>query len=108
MKNIGITLLVAGVVLVAFALNYDTSVSAGPYEARVHNIGLIAEQRTHILIGCVASLAGLVMWIGSVFQGRRPSADRSVADEIAKLSKLHADGFLTEAEFRDQKAKLLS
>lgn len=32
----------------------------------------------------------------------------SVADELAKLAKLKADGFLTEEEFRAQKTKLLN
>lgn len=36
-----------------------------------------------------------------------PSASGSVADELAKLAKLKADGVLTEAEFEAQKKKLL-
>jgi hypothetical protein len=31
-----------------------------------------------------------------------------VADELTKLARLRADGFLTEEEFTAQKAKLLS
>ena len=34
-------------------------------------------------------------------------ASSSVADELAKLAKLKADGILTDEEFRDQKSKLL-
>ena len=38
-----------------------------------------------------------------------PSAKEStVADELAKLAKLKADGILTDEEFQTQKAKLLS
>lgn len=36
-----------------------------------------------------------------------PSTSSSVADELAKLAKLKADGILTEEEFKTQKAKLL-
>lgn len=36
-----------------------------------------------------------------------PAAAGSVADELAKLAKLKADGVLTEAEFEAQKKKLL-
>ena len=36
-----------------------------------------------------------------------PSSSSSVADELAKLAKLKADGILTEDEFQAQKAKLL-
>lgn len=36
-----------------------------------------------------------------------PSSSSSVADELAKLAKLKADGILTEEEFQAQKAKLL-
>lgn len=36
-----------------------------------------------------------------------PSTSSSVADELAKLAKLKADGILTEEEFQTQKAKLL-
>jgi len=36
-----------------------------------------------------------------------PAAPASVADELAKLDRLRADGVLTEEEFRAQKAKLL-
>lgn len=36
-----------------------------------------------------------------------PSSSSSVADELAKLAKLKADGVLTEEEFQTQKAKLL-
>ena len=36
-----------------------------------------------------------------------PSSSSSVADELAKLAKLKADGILTEEEFQTQKAKLL-
>jgi hypothetical protein len=36
-----------------------------------------------------------------------PSASGSVADELAKLAKLKADGVLTDAEFEAQKKKLL-
>ena len=32
----------------------------------------------------------------------------SVADELAKLAKLKADGLITQAEFDQQKAKLLA
>ena len=35
-------------------------------------------------------------------------APSSVADELAKLAKLKADGLLTAAEFDTQKAKLLA
>lgn len=46
------------------------------------------------------------------FRGRcRPASETqsvpSVADELAKFAKLRADGVLTEAEFQEQKAKLL-
>ena len=34
-------------------------------------------------------------------------SSRSVADELAKLAKLKADGILTEEEFQAQKSKLL-
>ena len=34
-------------------------------------------------------------------------ASSSVADELAKLAKLKADGILTDEEFRVQKSKLL-
>ena len=36
-----------------------------------------------------------------------PSSSSSIADELAKLAKLKADGILTEEEFQAQKAKLL-
>ena len=36
-----------------------------------------------------------------------PSSSSSIADELAKLAKLKADGILTEEEFQVQKAKLL-
>lgn len=36
-----------------------------------------------------------------------PSSSSSIADELAKLAKLKADGVLTEEEFQTQKAKLL-
>jgi len=36
-----------------------------------------------------------------------PSSSSSVADELAKLAKLKADGILTKKEFQTQKAKLL-
>ena len=36
-----------------------------------------------------------------------PSSSSSVADELAKLAKLKADGILTDEEFQAQKAKLL-
>jgi uncharacterized membrane protein YdbT with pleckstrin-like domain len=36
-----------------------------------------------------------------------PSGPASVADELAKLDRLRADGVLTEEEFRAQKARLL-
>jgi uncharacterized membrane protein YdbT with pleckstrin-like domain len=36
-----------------------------------------------------------------------PSPPASVADELAKLDRLRADGVLTEEEFRAQKARLL-
>jgi hypothetical protein len=39
---------------------------------------------------------------------RFSAAAMSVADELAKLAKLKADGLLTEDEFAVQKAKLLS
>ena len=37
-----------------------------------------------------------------------PSSSSSIADELAKLAKLKADGILTEEEFQAQKAKLLN
>jgi len=37
-----------------------------------------------------------------------PSGPASVADEIAKLDRLRADGVISEEEFQRQKAKLLS
>lgn len=37
-----------------------------------------------------------------------PSSSSSIADELAKLAKLKADGILTEEEFQVQKARLLS
>lgn len=39
---------------------------------------------------------------------QKTSSSQSVADELAKLAKLKADGILTEEEFQAQKAKLLS
>ena len=37
-----------------------------------------------------------------------PSSEKSsLADELAKLAKLKADGILTDEEFQTQKAKLL-
>lgn len=112
MRNIGMTLVLAGIVLVAFALNYDTTVSAGLLGHKIHNLGLMEERRTDILIGCITALAGVALWVGSTLRSGRPgattSAEHSVADEIAKLSKLHADNVLTDAEFQEQKRRLLA
>ena len=39
---------------------------------------------------------------------RRAEAHGSVADEVAKLADLKSKGFLTEAEFEQQKQRILS
>lgn len=48
-----------------------------------------------------------VVAVASPVQGQPMSAALSVADELAKLAKLRAYGTLTEAEFEQQKRKLL-
>ncbi|WBG62194.1 zinc ribbon domain-containing protein [Pseudomonas citronellolis] len=62
MRQIGIVLLVIGVVVVIFALSMDTTV---PTEMgrRVNNIGLIAESQNYGMVGGLIIIAGLLMAI---------------------------------------------
>ncbi|MEE4461865.1 hypothetical protein V2S84_06985 [Azotobacter chroococcum] len=79
MRGFGVFLLMAGVLWLLVAMGIDTSVAVGDGR-RVNNIGLIADQQNHIMLGGMVALAGLLMVI---FGGRKSSASgggKAVAD----------------------------
>lgn len=62
MKKVGYVILSIGILWVLFALNMDTSV-ASLDGRRVNNLGLMAAQQNHVLIGIFVSLSGLLVVI---------------------------------------------
>ncbi|WP_317685281.1 zinc ribbon domain-containing protein [Azotobacter beijerinckii] len=70
MRGFGVFLLVAGVLWLLVAMSMDTSVAVGDGR-RINNIGLIADQQNHIMLGGMIALAGLLTVI---FGGRKNSA----------------------------------
>lgn len=76
MRQMGIVLLVIGVVVVIFALSMDTTV---PTEMgrRVNNIGLIAESQSYGMVGGLIIIAGLLM---AIF-GKRSDSSVAGVDE---------------------------
>ncbi len=61
MKKLGFFALVIGVLWVVVALNMDVSVDTG--YGRINNIGLIASQQNHTIIGGLIVLVGVLMLI---------------------------------------------
>lgn len=63
MKNIGIAFLVIGGIALMVGLNLDTTVASGIEGGRVHNIGLMNDRQTIVVI------AGVIAIVGAIFVG---------------------------------------
>lgn len=63
MKIIGIAFLVIGAIALLTGLNLDTTVASGLEGARVHNIGLMNDRQTVVVI------AGVLAIVGAIFVG---------------------------------------
>ena len=62
MRDLGLILLIGGIVGLLMALGMDTSVSTGMYgSGRVNNIGLMNDQSNYLMISALAIGAGLLM-----------------------------------------------
>lgn len=68
MRTIGWLVLFIGVIWLVAALNMNVAVSNG-YGGYVNNLGLMASQQNHIIIGAFVSLCGLLLIFGRTKQG---------------------------------------
>ncbi|MBL0422385.1 hypothetical protein JI739_18700 [Ramlibacter sp. AW1] len=53
-------LITLGALLALFAMNMDTTVSTG--FGRVHNVGLVSQQQTLLILGCALFVGGLIVF----------------------------------------------
>jgi hypothetical protein len=70
-RILGITMLVGGLIgLFYFWQLFDSTVSS--YGGRVHNIGLMQERQTGLIISGIASILGFVCFLVDRVSGKRP------------------------------------
>ncbi|UXJ55055.1 hypothetical protein [Pseudomonas citronellolis] len=89
MRQMGIVLLVIGVVVIICALNMDVSVSTEVIGQRVNNIGLMADRQNYMMVGSLIVIVGLLMAIfGERATARTASEDDSQNSSCMRFLKL--------------------
>lgn len=83
MKSFGVTLLIGGLVVAAFALlGFDTTV-AGHDGGRIHNIGLLQDRQNLLIASCVAAIIGAILTVAGKSESRPSTESPSPATEAA-------------------------
>lgn len=121
MRTLGAWLLIGGAIVALFALfGFDTTVSGGLGNGRVHNIGLLQDRQNLLIASCAAAVVGVLLLISGRntnsnpqvrpggagigmplraavsgdFHGAINRGEIGIIEELLDSHKVHADGEL--------------
>jgi hypothetical protein len=129
MKQFGIILLIAGIIIGIYALSMDTSVEVDYHgfsygmPERVNNIGLMNTQRNLVIVSGILSIIGLIMALNakSIATNENEKSDletlkkqketlenvSNIADDLKKIKELLDSGVINQEEFDKMKNRLM-
>ena len=94
MRDIGIVVVIIGIVWAIYAFNLDTTVTTPGFSsgsihiasAEVHNIGLMENRRNHLMLAAFTTLVGIVLFGFGSLQPQPQAAPVEPADPTKRIA----------------------